>query len=94
MGRETVVAAEVVVTRGQQGMSLKRLLHGEKGGSALLFLIAFMAMAVPIATESLRATTQLSQNSRVYEAKLSGDLLIGHASRQHLSHSAFIWLQY
>ena len=54
-------------------MSRRQLIHGERGGPALLFLIMFMAMAIPIATGALHTSAQLAQNSRVYERSLNGD---------------------
>ena len=61
-----------VAARGA-GTVRRRLVEDERGGPALLFLIAFLAMAVPIGTASLRTSGQLAQNSRVYDTKLSGD---------------------
>ena len=66
-------ANELVVVTELAGSLWQRLVRGERGGPALLFLITFLAMAIPIATGALHTSAQLAQNSRVYDTKLSGD---------------------
>ena len=45
---------------------------GERGGVALVMLLSFMVLAVPIALASAQTASQLSRSSRVHEKNLSG----------------------
>jgi len=45
-------------------------MRGERGGIAILMLLAFMVLAVPITLGTLRTAGQLARNSRVYDDRL------------------------
>ncbi len=44
----------------------------QRGGVALIMLIGFIGLAVPITIASIQTSSQLSRNSRVYDARLNG----------------------
>ena len=48
-----------------------RLAGRERGGVALIMLVGFIGLAVPLAVASLATSAQLSRNSRVYDSRLS-----------------------
>ena len=45
---------------------------GERGGVALIMLIGFIALAVPVTIAAVQTSGQLSRNSRVYDTRLTG----------------------
>lgn len=45
---------------------------GERGGVALIMLIGFVGLAVPITIAAVNTSSQLSRNSRVYDTRLTG----------------------
>ena len=45
--------------------------HGARGGVALIMLIGFIGLAVPITIASIQTGGQLSRNSRVYDGRLT-----------------------
>ena len=49
-----------------------RLAGRERGGVALIMLVGFMGLAVPMAVASLETSAQLSRNSQVYNSRLTG----------------------
>ncbi len=49
-----------------------RLVHAQRGGVAVIMLLAFIVLAVPLATAALGTAAQLSRNSGVYERRLTG----------------------
>ena len=49
-----------------------RLLGGERGGVAIMMLLAFMVLAVPLAVVAAQTSGQLARNSRVYDKRLTG----------------------
>ena len=49
-----------------------RWLHEQRGGVALIMLIGFMGLAVPVTVASLETSTTLSGASRVYDDRLRG----------------------
>ena len=50
-----------------------RLAQNQRGGIALLMLMAFIGLAVPIAVASLQTAAQLARNSGVYNRNLTGE---------------------
>ena len=46
--------------------------HGARGGVAVLMLIGFIALAVPVTIAAVQSSGQLSRNSRVYDTRLTG----------------------
>ncbi len=55
-----------------RGILDSRLLRGERGGIAIMMLLAFMVLAVPIAASASKTSSQLALNSRVYDTRLTG----------------------
>ena len=49
-----------------------RLAGRERGGVALIMLVGFIGLAVPLAVASIQTGGQLSRNSRVYDSRLAG----------------------
>ena len=49
-----------------------RLAGRERGGVALIMLVGFIGLAVPITIASIQTSGQLSRNSRVYDTRLTG----------------------
>ena len=47
------------------------VLRREGGGVALIMLIGFIGLAVPLTIASIQTSAQLSRNSRVYDARLA-----------------------
>ena len=48
-----------------------RLAGRQRGGVALIMVVGFMGLAVPLAVASMETAGQLSRNSRVYDGRLS-----------------------
>ena len=48
------------------------LMFRERGGVALIMLIGFIGLAVPLTIASVQTSAQFSRNSRVYDARLTG----------------------
>ena len=44
----------------------------QRGGVALIMLLGFIGLAVPITIASIQISSQLSRNSLVYDARLTG----------------------
>ena len=51
---------------------LRRLGTSQRGGIALIMLIGFIGLAVPITIASIQTSAQLSRNSRVYDTRMAG----------------------
>lgn len=51
---------------------MMRLRTSQRGGVALIMLIGFIALAVPLTIASIQTGSQLSRNSRVYDSRLTG----------------------
>ena len=49
-----------------------RLVHAQRGGVAIIMLLGFIVLAVPLATAALGTAAQLSRNSGVYDRRLTG----------------------
>lgn len=49
-----------------------RLVHAQRGGVAIIMLLAFIVLAVPLATAALQTSTQLARSSGVYDRRLTG----------------------
>ena len=45
---------------------------GERGGVALIMLVGFIGLAVPITIAAVQTSGQLSRNPRVYDSRLTG----------------------
>ncbi len=54
------------------GSIMRRLGTSQRGGVALIMLIGFIALAVPITIAAVQTGGQLSRNSRVYDNRLAG----------------------
>ncbi len=48
-----------------------RLAGRERGGVALIMLVGFIGLAVPLAVASLQTASQLARNSRIYDGRLT-----------------------
>ncbi len=55
-----------------RGLIGHRLVCGERGGVALIMLIGFIVLAVPVTISALQTSSILSRNSRVYDSRLTG----------------------
>ena len=55
-----------------RGLLSHRLVCGERGGIAIIMLIGFIALAVPVTISALQTSSILSRNSRVYDSRLTG----------------------
>ena len=49
-----------------------RLVNAQRGGVAVIMLLAFIVLAVPLATAALETSAQLSRSSGVYDRRLTG----------------------
>ena len=47
-----------------------RRLTRPRGGVALIMLVGFIGLAVPVSVASIQTSAQLSRNSRVYDSRL------------------------
>ena len=60
-----------MIERIAQHIGSLRLAGRERGGVALIMLIGFIGLAVPITIASVQTGAQLSRNSRVYDSRLT-----------------------
>ena len=60
-----------MILRSAMRISLAGLLREERGGAALLMLIGFIALAVPLMAASAQTSTQLSRNSLRYANRVT-----------------------
>ncbi|MCH8186025.1 MAG: DUF11 domain-containing protein, partial [Chloroflexi bacterium] len=60
------------MTRAIRRIAAFHAVHGARGGVALIMLIGFIVLAVPITIASVQTSGQLSRNSRVYDTRLTG----------------------
>ena len=49
-----------------------RQICAERGGVALIMLVGFIGLAVPLTIASIQTSAQLSRNSRVYDSRMTG----------------------
>ena len=49
-----------------------RPVHAQRGGVAIIMLLAFIVLAVPLAIAALETSTQLARSSGVYDRRLTG----------------------
>ncbi len=56
---------------------LAHRLMGEKGGVAVIMLMGFIALAVPLAQDALTTATLFSRNSQIYDRRLTGAYTAG-----------------
>jgi uncharacterized repeat protein (TIGR01451 family) len=61
-----------MIERIARRMGSLRLAGCERGGVALIMLIGFIGLAVPITIASVQTSAQLSRNSSVYDSRLAG----------------------
>ena len=61
-----------VIERIAEHIGSLRLAGRERGGVALIMLIGFIGLAVPLTVASVQTSAQLSRNSRIYDARLTG----------------------
>jgi len=51
---------------------VRNLALGERGGVAILMLLAFMVLAVPLSISAVKAAGQMSRTSQVHNEKRAG----------------------
>ena len=75
-----------------RGLVGNRLISKERGGVALIMLVGFIGLAVPMVIASIQTGGQLSPNSRVYDTRLTGAAAV-EAGLHHTVSSSFsvIW---
>ncbi len=56
-----------------RGIRNSPLVHAQRGGVAVIMLLAFIVLAVPLATAALETSAGLARSSRVYDRRLSGE---------------------
>ena len=54
-----------------------RLLRGERGGAAIMMLMAFMVLAVPLSIAAVQTAGQLTRSSQVYDKRLTAQYNAG-----------------
>ena len=56
---------------------MKRLIRDDQGGAALVLLLAFMVLAVPLSIAAAQNAGQLNRMSRVYDSRLTREYNLG-----------------
>ena len=68
----TIAAIGPTTKKAAMGILSSRLARCQRGGVALIFLVAFTTLAVPLALGAVKVADQLALNSRVWEGRLNG----------------------
>ena len=68
----TIAAIGPMTKKAAMGILTSRLARCQGGGVALIFLVAFTTLAVPLSLGAVRVADQLALNARVWEGRLNG----------------------